>query len=107
MNAFDQSSFAASGRIFQEEMRVRPPRVRREARSPGLGRERTKERRSYRLLYWATFTAFFAAACLVRLLPRRPQPVSFVSGSADGQRPSVFAEARSAASATIGYAFMR
>ena len=107
MNAFDPSSFTASGRIFQEELRVSPRRVERRSRLPKSHGERTKERRYYRMLYWLTFTAFLGVACLARLIPHRSDRVRFVSGTAASQRPSVLAEARSAASATIGYAFMR
>ncbi|MEM6381892.1 MAG: hypothetical protein AAF739_04395 [Pseudomonadota bacterium] len=68
----------------------------------GLGRNRRTERRSYVVLYALTFGLFLLVAILARLMPRRIDP--FHSGG--GARRSVLAEAQSAASATIGYAFM-
>ena len=65
-------------------------------------RSREGERRAYLALYALTFGLFLLVALLSRLLPRQLRPLA----SASGQRRSVIAEAQSAASATIGYAFM-
>ena len=65
-------------------------------------RLRAEDRRSYWVLYWLTFSLFFVVACVARLMPRRLDP----SVSTKRERPSVLADARSSASAAIGYAFM-
>ncbi|MBV6657783.1 MAG: hypothetical protein KI785_08460 [Devosiaceae bacterium] len=70
-------------------------------RADGL-RSRRDERRAYTVLYWLTFGLFVVAALIARLLPSSLNPLA--SSRAEGR--SVLAEAQSAASATIGYAFM-
>ena len=67
-----------------------------------LARDRATDRRAYWLLFWMTFALFLVVVGAARLLPRRLDPLQHNAGP----RPSVIAEARSAASATIGYAFM-
>ncbi len=61
-------------------------------------RARLQDAVEYRILFAVCFVVFLPAALLKRVLPGRPRT---------GTRLSVLAEARSAAHATAGYAFMR
>ncbi|MEQ8658333.1 MAG: hypothetical protein RIC24_13610 [Hyphomicrobiales bacterium] len=63
-------------------------------------RARGDHRREYWMLFALIFTLTLPFVMLARLLPWR------VFGAQSGARPSVIAEARSAASAAVGYAFM-
>jgi predicted nucleic acid-binding protein len=63
-------------------------------------RARGDDRREFWLLFALIFTLALPFVTLARLLPWR------VFGAQNGARPSVIAEARSAASAAVGYAFM-
>ena len=58
------------------------------------------ERRAFGLVFGLTFALALPIVCLSRVMPR-----TGLSSSSAGSRPSVVAEARSAASAAIGYAF--
>lgn len=63
---------------------------------------RSAEARTYRLVYAVTF-----AICLLVAVVARLMPWTWLSASRhENQRRSVLAEARSAASIAIGYAFM-
>lgn len=63
-------------------------------------RGRSDDRRAYALLFALIFALALPVAMLARLLPWR------VFGAQNVARPSVLAEARAAASAAVGYAFM-
>ncbi|MFK7791919.1 MAG: hypothetical protein AB8B88_04525 [Devosiaceae bacterium] len=63
-------------------------------------RARGEDRREFWLLFTLIFTLALPFVMLARLLPWR------VFGAQSGARPSVIAEARSAASTAVGYAFM-
>ncbi len=63
-------------------------------------RARGDERREFWLLFVLIFTLALPFVMLARLLPWR------VFGAQSSGRPSVIAEARSAASTAAGYAFM-
>ena len=63
-------------------------------------RDRSDERRAFLVLFAITFALALPFVMLARLLPWR------VFGAQLGARPSVIAEARSAASVAAGYAFM-
>ncbi|MBO6673489.1 MAG: hypothetical protein JJ908_09015 [Rhizobiales bacterium] len=68
--------------------------------SISTARTRGGDRREFWLLFAFTFLLALPIVMLARLLPWR------VFGEQRAPRPSVIAEARSAASAAIGYAFM-
>ena len=72
-------------------------------RDQGLRGLRAQERREYRVLYAVTFLIVLIVALVARMLPRAWDPLS----SDTDERRSVFAEARAAASTTVGFAFMR
>ena len=63
-------------------------------------RARTEDRRVFTLLFALTFALALPVVMLARLLPWR------VFGAQNSVRPSVLAEARSAASVAAGYALM-
>ncbi len=63
-------------------------------------RPRNENRREFWLLFAVTFVLALPVLVLARLMPWR------VFGAQSGQRPSVLAEARSAASVAAGYALM-
>lgn len=63
-------------------------------------RARGDDRRAFWLLFALVFTLALPFVMLARLLPWR------VFGAQSSARPSVIAEARSAASTAVGYAFM-
>lgn len=63
-------------------------------------RARGDDRRAFWMLFALIFTLTLPFVMLARLLPWR------VFGAQSSARPSVIAEARSAASAAVGYAFM-
>ena len=60
------------------------------------------EERDYRRVYLASFLLFLVVALIRRVVPGHAR----LFRSADGTRKSVLAEAREAAHATIGFAFM-
>lgn len=64
---------------------------------------RAADERQYRLLYAATFAIFLLVALIIRLLPRTWDPLEREPGA----RRSILGDARTAASTTVGYAFMR
>ena len=64
---------------------------------------RAEDERQYRWLYASTFAIFLVVALVIRLLPRSWDPLEREPGT----RRSILGDARTAASTTVGYAFMR